>query len=96
MGDLMKEMTSKFDKLEKFQGNEFRQWQENMHFSVDSSKVGSCCEHISPETQEDEMLEQTKHIFKCENNDCIYRCHVMNDMWWDVMSTKQITPFVFK
>ncbi|GJU70972.1 RNA-directed DNA polymerase, eukaryota, reverse transcriptase zinc-binding domain protein [Tanacetum coccineum] len=35
----MKDMTSKFDKLEKFEGQDFRRWQKKMHFLLTTLKV---------------------------------------------------------
>ncbi|GJT03093.1 hypothetical protein Tco_0824262 [Tanacetum coccineum] len=32
MGDTVKDMTAKFGKLDKFEGNDFRRWQKKMHF----------------------------------------------------------------
>ena len=39
MSESVKEMTSKFGKLEKFQGVDFRRWQKKMHFLLTTLKV---------------------------------------------------------
>ncbi|GJT02324.1 copia protein [Tanacetum coccineum] len=38
-GESVKDMTSKFDKLEKFEGQDFRRWQKKMHFLLTTLKV---------------------------------------------------------
>ncbi|GKB12525.1 zinc finger, CCHC-type containing protein [Tanacetum coccineum] len=38
-GESVKEMTSKFDKLAKFKGQDFRRWQKKMHFLLTTLKV---------------------------------------------------------
>nr|GEY54155.1 zinc finger, CCHC-type [Tanacetum cinerariifolium] len=38
-GESVKEMTSKFDKLAKFEGQDFRRWQKKMHFLLTTLKV---------------------------------------------------------
>ena len=37
--DSMKEMATKFVKLDKFEGQDFRRWQKKMHFMLTSFKV---------------------------------------------------------
>ncbi|GKB11018.1 hypothetical protein Tco_0844941 [Tanacetum coccineum] len=39
MGDTVKDMTVKFGKLDKFEGNDFRHWQKKMHFLLTTLKV---------------------------------------------------------
>ncbi|GJX28109.1 zinc finger, CCHC-type containing protein [Tanacetum coccineum] len=39
MGDTVKDMTAKFGKLDKFEGNDFRRWQKKMHFLLTTLKV---------------------------------------------------------
>nr|GEU42852.1 zinc finger, CCHC-type [Tanacetum cinerariifolium] len=38
-GEYVKDMTSKFDKLAKFEGHDFRRWQKKMHFLLTTLKV---------------------------------------------------------
>ena len=40
-----KDMTTKFTKLEKFQGNNFRRWQKEDAFFADHSESRLCVEH---------------------------------------------------
>nr|GEZ00977.1 zinc finger, CCHC-type [Tanacetum cinerariifolium] len=39
MGDTVKDMTAKFRKLYKFEGNDLRRWQKKMHFLITTLKV---------------------------------------------------------
>ena len=39
MGDSIREMTTKFAKLEKFEGVDFRRWKKKMHFMLTTLKA---------------------------------------------------------
>ncbi|GKE44790.1 hypothetical protein Tco_1472074 [Tanacetum coccineum] len=39
MADSVKDMTTKFGKLDKFEGSDFRRWQKKMHFLLTTLKV---------------------------------------------------------
>ena len=76
----MKDMTSKFDKLEKFEGQDFRRWQRKMHFLLTTLKVVYVLSTPSPEWNENETLETTRKRMKWENDDYICRGHILNGM----------------
>ncbi|GKC11427.1 zinc finger, CCHC-type containing protein [Tanacetum coccineum] len=80
MGDIVKDMTAKFGKLDKFEGNDFRRWQKKMHFLLTTLKVVYVSSTPMPEFVEDETLEQTRKRCKWENDDYIYRGHILNSM----------------
>ncbi|GKC87283.1 hypothetical protein Tco_1147932, partial [Tanacetum coccineum] len=79
-GESVKEMTSKFDKLAKFEGHDFRRWQKKMHFLLTTLKVVYVLSTPSPEWSENETLETTRKRMKWENEDYICRGHILNGM----------------
>nr|KAJ0226448.1 hypothetical protein LSAT_V11C100026870 [Lactuca sativa] len=82
-GDSVKDMTSKFDKLNKFKGQDFLRWQKKMHFLLTTLKVVyvlSTPMPVLPESVEDEPLEATRRRSKWENDDYICRGHILNGM----------------
>ncbi|GJY89570.1 zinc finger, CCHC-type containing protein [Tanacetum coccineum] len=79
MGDTVKDMTAKFEKLDKFEGNDFRHWQKKMHFLLTTLKVVYVLSTPMPEFVEDEPLEQTRKQCKWENDDYICRGHILNE-----------------
>ena len=56
----VREMTTNFMKLDKFEGGNFRRWQKKMHFLLTTLEV--FCVLTTPQTQEQEnqTLEQTR------------------------------------
>ncbi|GKB74142.1 hypothetical protein Tco_1267916 [Tanacetum coccineum] len=80
MADSVKDMTTKFGKLDKFEGGEFRRWQKQMHFLLKTFKVGYVLRTPRPEFVEEETLEQTRKRCKWDNNDYICRGHILKDM----------------
>ncbi|GJV42668.1 zinc finger, CCHC-type containing protein [Tanacetum coccineum] len=76
----VKEMTSKFDKLVKFEGQDFRRWQKKMHFLLTTLKVVYVLSTPSPEWSENETLKATRKRMKWENDDYICRVHILNGM----------------
>src|SRR5581483_10604223 len=80
MAESVKDMTSKFSKLEKFQGVDFRRWQKKMHFLLTTLKVVYVLSTPMPEIVEDETLEMTRRRSKWENDDYICRGHILNGM----------------
>ncbi|GJZ96713.1 zinc finger, CCHC-type containing protein [Tanacetum coccineum] len=80
MGDIVKDMTAKFGKLNKFEGNDFTRWQKKMHFLLTKLKVVYVLSTPMPEFVEDEPLVQTRRWCKWENDDYIYRGHILNGM----------------
>nr|KAJ0207190.1 hypothetical protein LSAT_V11C500269530 [Lactuca sativa] len=82
-GDSVKEMTSKFEKLNKFEGQDFRRWQKKMKFLLTTLKVVyvlSTPMPVLPESVEDEPLEAIRRRLKWENDDYICRGHILNGM----------------
>nr|KAJ0209753.1 hypothetical protein LSAT_V11C400185330 [Lactuca sativa] len=82
-GDSVKEMTSKFEKLNKFEGKDFHRWQKKMKFLLTTLKVVyvlSTPMPVLPESVEDEPLEATRRRSKWENDDYICRGHILNGM----------------
>ncbi|GKA19666.1 hypothetical protein Tco_0699581 [Tanacetum coccineum] len=79
-GESVKDMTSKFDKLEKFEGQDFRRWQKKMHFLLTTLKVVYVLSTPSPVWSENETLEATRKRMKWENDDYICRGHILNGM----------------
>ncbi|GJX69948.1 hypothetical protein Tco_0307119 [Tanacetum coccineum] len=63
-GESVKDMTSKFDKLEKFEGQDFRRWQKKMHFLLTTLKVVYVLSTPSPVWSENETLEATRKRMK--------------------------------
>ncbi|KAD1183176.1 hypothetical protein E3N88_43192 [Mikania micrantha] len=75
-----KEMTSKFDKLEKFEGQDFRRWQKKMHFLLTTLKMVYVLSTPIPEILEDGNLEQIRKRSKWENDNYICLGHILNGM----------------
>ena len=85
MSESVKEMTSKFSKLEKFQGVDFRRWQKKMHFLLTTLKVVYVLStprpaELSAYAADDEPLEQTRRRNKWDNDDYVCRGHILNGM----------------
>nr|GEW81772.1 putative zinc finger, CCHC-type [Tanacetum cinerariifolium] len=78
--ETVKDMTTKFDKLVKFEGQNFRRWQKKMHFLLTTLKVVYVLSTPSPEWHEDETFETTRKRMKWENDDYICRGHILNGM----------------
>ena len=79
-GESAKDMTSKFAKLDKFEGQDFRRWQKKMHFLLTTLKVVYVLSTPMPEEIENETIEQTRQRCKWENDDYICRGHILNGM----------------
>nr|GEV97328.1 zinc finger, CCHC-type [Tanacetum cinerariifolium] len=79
-GESVNDMKSKFDKLVKFEGQNFRWWQKNMHFLLTTLKVVYILSTASPVWSENETLETTRKRMKGENDEYICRGHILNGM----------------
>src|SRR4051812_40168648 len=79
-GESEKDMTSKFAKLDKFEGQDFRRWQKKMHFLLTTLKVVHALSTSMLESLEDETLDYTRRRSKWENIDYICRGHILNGM----------------
>nr|GEU70108.1 zinc finger, CCHC-type [Tanacetum cinerariifolium] len=80
MTDSVKDMTTKFGNLDKFEGSDFRRWQEKMHFLLTTLKVVYVLSTPAPEYVENETLDQTRKRCMWDNDDYICRRHILNGM----------------
>ncbi|GKA79281.1 hypothetical protein Tco_0785877 [Tanacetum coccineum] len=78
-GNMVKEMTTNFRKLDKFEGHDFRRWQKKMHFLLTTLKVVYVMSTPIPELMEDDTLEAIRRRAKWENDDYICRGHILNE-----------------
>ncbi|KAJ9535587.1 hypothetical protein OSB04_un001276 [Centaurea solstitialis] len=95
--DAVKDMTSKFDKLEKFEGQDFRRWQKKMHFLLTTLKVAYVLSTPMPEIGDDDTLGSSRKKLKWEDDDYICRGHILNgmsnslfDVYQNVKSAKEL------
>ncbi|KAK1413802.1 hypothetical protein QVD17_35585 [Tagetes erecta] len=95
--DSLKKMDSKFEKLQKFEGQDFRRWQKKMHFLLTDLKVVYVLTTPMPEVLEEGNLEQMRKLNKWENADYICRGHILNgmsdslfDIYQNVESAKEL------
>ncbi|GJW96146.1 hypothetical protein Tco_0177954 [Tanacetum coccineum] len=56
-GNTVKDMTTNFGKLDKFEGHDFRRWQKKMHFLLTTLKVVYVLTTPMPELLEDATVE---------------------------------------
>ncbi|XP_076922644.1 uncharacterized protein LOC143584487 [Bidens hawaiensis] len=96
-GESVRDMSSKFAKLEKFEGQDFRRWRKKMHFLLTTLKVVYVLSTPFPEEVENETDDQTRRRLKWENDDYICRGHILNgmsdalfDVHQNAESTKQL------
>nr|GFA20125.1 zinc finger, CCHC-type [Tanacetum cinerariifolium] len=69
----VKEMTTNFRKLDKFEGHDFRRWPKKMHFLLTTLKVVYVLTTPMPELLEDATVEAIRIRAKWENDDYICR-----------------------
>ncbi|KAJ9538836.1 hypothetical protein OSB04_031569 [Centaurea solstitialis] len=67
MAESVKDMTSKFAKLEKFQGVDFRRWQKKMHFLLTTLNVVHVLSSTAPEEKENKTPAEIRKRCKWEN-----------------------------
>nr|GEW24914.1 hypothetical protein [Tanacetum cinerariifolium] len=79
-GNTVKDMTTNFGKLDKFEGHDFRRWQKKMHFLLTTLKVVYVLTTPRPELLEDATVEEIRVRAKWENNAYICRGHILNGM----------------
>ncbi|GJS66639.1 zinc finger, CCHC-type containing protein [Tanacetum coccineum] len=79
-GNTVKEMTTNFGKLDKFEGHDFRRWQKKMHFLLTTLKVVYVLTTPMPELLEDATVEAIITKAKWETDDYICRGHILNGM----------------
>nr|GEV50287.1 zinc finger, CCHC-type [Tanacetum cinerariifolium] len=76
----LKEITTNFGKLDKFEGHDFRRWQKKMHFLLTTLKVVYVLTTPMPELLEDAIVEAIRIRAKWENDDYICIGHILNGM----------------
>ncbi|GJS17582.1 zinc finger, CCHC-type containing protein [Tanacetum coccineum] len=93
----VKDMTTKFRKLDKFEGHDFRRWQKKMHFLLTTLKVVYVLTTTMPELLKDATVEAIRIRAKWENDDYICKCHILNgmsdslfDVYTNVESAKEL------
>ncbi|GJS67746.1 hypothetical protein Tco_0682311, partial [Tanacetum coccineum] len=79
-GSSVKEMTTNFRKLEKFEGHDFRRWQKKMHFLLTTLKAVYVLATPMPELLEDDTVESIRRRAKWENDGTIQRTPYNNDL----------------
>ncbi|GJW42450.1 zinc finger, CCHC-type containing protein [Tanacetum coccineum] len=96
-GNTVKDMTTNFGKLEKFEGHDFRRWQKKMHFLLTILKVVYVLTTPMPVLMEDATVEAIRICAKWENDDYICRGHILNgmpdslfDVYTNVESAKEL------
>jgi len=80
MAASLKEITSDFVKLEKFDGRNFICWQKKMKFLLTTLKVAYILNIARPEEKDDETIAVTRDRQKWDNNDYICMGHILNGM----------------
>ncbi|GJY04934.1 zinc finger, CCHC-type containing protein, partial [Tanacetum coccineum] len=78
-GNTVKEMTTNFRKLDKFEGHDFRWWQKKMHFLLTTLKVVYFLTTPMPQLLEDDTVKAIRRRAKWENDDYICRGHILNE-----------------
>nr|GEV92964.1 hypothetical protein [Tanacetum cinerariifolium] len=96
-GNTVKDMTTNFEKLDKFEGHDFRRQQKKMHFLLTTLKVVYVLTTPMPELLEDATVEAIRIRAKWENDDYICRGHILNgmsdslfDVYTNVESAKEL------
>ncbi|GJW95371.1 hypothetical protein Tco_0175043 [Tanacetum coccineum] len=79
-GNTVKDMTTNFGKLDKFEGHDFRRWQKKMNFLLTTLKVVYLLTTLMPELLKDATVEAIRIRAKWENDDYICRGHILNGM----------------
>nr|GEU97797.1 zinc finger, CCHC-type [Tanacetum cinerariifolium] len=69
-----------FGKLDKFEGHDFRRWQNKMHFLLTTLKVVYVLTTLMPELLENATVKAIRIRAKWENDDYICMGHILNGM----------------
>ncbi|XP_021755936.1 uncharacterized protein LOC110721115 [Chenopodium quinoa] len=85
----VKELTTIFVKLKKFDGVEFRRWKKKMYFLLTSLNVAYVISTPRPDEHENETLESVRERSKWDNDDFICRGHILNGMEDDLFDVYQ-------
>nr|GEZ80236.1 zinc finger, CCHC-type [Tanacetum cinerariifolium] len=78
-GNTVKDMTTNFRKLDKFEGHDFMRWQKKMHFLLTTLKVVYVLTTSMLELLEDATVEAIRIRAKWENDDYICMGHILNE-----------------
>ncbi|GJZ77065.1 zinc finger, CCHC-type containing protein [Tanacetum coccineum] len=78
-GNMVKDMTMNFGKLDKVEGHDFRRWQKKMYFLLTTLKVVYVLTTPMSELLEDATVEAIRIREKLENDDYICRGHILNE-----------------
>nr|GEX84667.1 zinc finger, CCHC-type [Tanacetum cinerariifolium] len=79
-GNTVKEMTTNFGKLDKFEGHDLGDDRKKMHFLLTTLKVVYVLTTLMPELLEDATVKAIRIRAKWENDDYICRGHIWNGM----------------
>ncbi|XP_021740889.1 uncharacterized protein LOC110707191 [Chenopodium quinoa] len=85
----VKDLTTNFVKLKKFDGVEFRRWKKKMYFLLTSLKVAYVISTPRPLEHENETMEDVREKSKWDNDDFICRGHILNGMEDDLFDVYQ-------
>nr|GEW49879.1 zinc finger, CCHC-type [Tanacetum cinerariifolium] len=93
----VKDMTTNFGKLDKFEGHDFRRWQKKMHFLLTTLKLVYVLTTPMPKLLKDATVEAIRIRAKWEYDDYICRGHILNgmsyslfDVYTNVESAKEL------
>ncbi|CAM8934629.1 unnamed protein product [Rhodiola kirilowii] len=93
----VREMLHQFQKLDKFEGTDFRRWRRKMHFLLTNLKVVYVLSTPCPEVGENAPVGAFRDRNKWENDDYIARGHIINgmsdplfDLYQNVESAKEL------
>jgi hypothetical protein len=92
MAASLKEITSDFVKLEKFDGGNFIRWQKKMKFLLTTLKVAYVLNMARPEEKDDETVAETRDRQKWDNDDYICLGHILNGMSDSLFDIYQSSP----
>ena len=92
MAASLKEMTSDFVKLEKFDGGNFIRWQKKMKFLLTTLKVAYVLNMARPVEKDDETIAETRERQKWDNDDYICLGHILNGMSDSLFDIYQSSP----
>nr|GEW79582.1 zinc finger, CCHC-type [Tanacetum cinerariifolium] len=79
-GNTVKDMTTNFEKLDKFEGHDFRRWQKKMHLLLTTLKVVYVLKTPMPKLLEDATMKAIRIRAKWENDDYICRGRILNGL----------------
>ncbi|GKV49007.1 hypothetical protein SLEP1_g55781 [Rubroshorea leprosula] len=80
MATTLREMATNFQKLDRFDGGNFIQWQRKMHIFLTTLNISYVLTDARPEENENETLQDTRKRKKWENDDYVCRGCILNGM----------------